>query len=227
MSFRSRLTYFLAHRLKISHTQARQMLSEGRVKLNGKTTRHNENYTPYCEIKADDTLVSKAHLFTYAMYYKPRGVECTFNLTIPNNLAAQLPKHLKGMYHVGRLDKNSEGLLLFTNDGNLHNKLMLPEAHIQKIYLVETEQPITSELLNGMKNGVELNGKIAFAKEVQYLSDYAFRIVLTQGMNRQIRRVCFKLGNYVTKLTRIQLGNLELGNLQASQYRWVKREDIF
>lgn len=203
------------------------MLGEGRVKLNGKTTLHNENYTPYCEIKADDIVVSKAHLFTYAMYYKPRGVECTFNLTIPDNLAAQLPENLKGMYHVGRLDKNSEGLLLFTNDGNLHNKLMLPEAHIQKIYLVETEQAITPEFVAGMKNGVELSGKMAYAKEIEILSDHDLRIVLTQGMNRQIRRMCFKLGNYVTKLTRIQLGKLELGNLQPTQYRWVKREDIF
>jgi len=203
------------------------MLGEGRVKLNGKTTLHNENYTPYCEIKADDTVLSKAHLFTYAMYYKPRGIECTFNLHIANNLAAQLPDTLKGMYHVGRLDKNSEGLLLLTNDGNLHNKLMLPEAHIEKIYLVETEQPITPAFLTDMKNGVELSGKVAFAKVADALSEYSFRIVLTQGMNRQIRRMCFKLGNYVTKLTRIQLGKLELGNLQPAQYRWVKREDIF
>lgn len=203
------------------------MLSEGRVKLNGKITLHNEKYTPYCEIKADDTVLSKAHLFAYAMYYKPRGIECTFNLTIPNNLASQLPDNLKGMYHVGRLDKNSEGLLLLTNDGNLHNKLMLPEAHMEKIYVVETEEPINTDFIWGMKNGVELSGKMAFAKDAEIISDHSFRIVLTQGMNRQIRRMCFKLGNYVTKLTRIQLGKLELGNMQPAQYRWVKREDIF
>ena len=226
MSFRNRLSYFIAHHLQISHREARQLLNEGRIKLNGKTTLHNETYTPYCEIKADDKVLSKAHLFIYALYYKPRGIECTFNTSISDNLASNLPEALKGLYHVGRLDKNSEGLLLLTNDGNLHNKLMLPQAHIPKTYLVETEQPIDNAFLSLMKEGVILSGKTAVATEARSISEHLFEIVLTQGMNRQIRRMCFKLGNYVTGLKRTKLGKLEIGNLQPGQFRWVKREDI-
>lgn len=226
MNYRHRLKYVLAHTLHISHKQAQQLLEEGRVKLNGTITTTNELTDTYSHIESDGVLLSKAHLLRYVKYHKPRGVECSMNKDIANSLAQYLPEALHGLYHVGRLDKESEGLILLTNDGQLSDSLLKPENKITKVYVVETDKPIDDTFLNAMQLGVEIMGKMAKAEAITQLDAKRFEITLTQGLNRQIRRMCYKLGYEVTRLQRISFGDCSLQNLQAGDWKAIKKSEV-
>jgi len=156
----------------------------------------------------------------YVALYKPRGIECTLNENIEQNLATIIDFNEK-LFPVGRLDKESEGLLILTNDGFYFNKTINPASKVEKEYIVTVNKPITGEFLTEMSRGVEVLGQITLPCKTEIIDEFTFKIILVQGLNRQIRRMCFKLNYMVTSLKRIRIENINLENLQPGEFRII------
>ncbi len=124
------------------------------------------------------------------------------------------------LFPVGRLDKESEGLLILTNDGRTFDKTLRSEHQIEKEYLVTVDKEITEHFIVKMSSGINILGKMTLPCKVEQFDDFTFKIILIQGMNRQIRRMCYKLGYEVLQLIRIRIGEVSLGNLQPNEYRY-------
>jgi 23S rRNA pseudouridine2604 synthase len=128
------------------------------------------------------------------------------------------------LFPVGRLDKESEGLLILTNDGYYFNKTINPASEVEKEYIVTVNKPITKEFIIEMSKGVEILGQITLPCKMEILDEFTFKIILVQGLNRQIRRMCFKLNYMVTSLKRVRIGKINLENLQPKEYRMIDIE---
>ena len=159
----------------------------------------------------------------YVALYKPRGIECTLNEKIDQNLSTIINFQEK-LFPVGRLDKESEGLLILTNDGYYFNKTINPASEVEKEYIVTVNKPITNEFILEMSKGVEILGQITLPCIMEILDEFTFKIILVQGLNRQIRRMCFKLNYMVISLKRVRIGKVHLENLQAGEYRTIDLE---
>ncbi len=200
------------------------MLMEKKVKINGNVISSNPEVEPEDEIKVDGKIVQAAKTFKYLAYYKPRGVETTLNPEVPDNLIKILP--FSDVFPVGRLDKASEGLLILTDDGRYYDKILRKENKTEKEYLVRVDKPITEEFIENMASGIKIMGKMTLPCEVIKVSDSEFRIVLVQGLNRQIRRMCYKLGYEVLFLQRIRIGNVFLDKLEPGKWREISKTDL-
>ncbi len=219
MNYRNKLGYFLVKQANISHKEAARLISEGRVWVDEIQVFENAFLNAYSKVVLNGQVLSKAHTLQYVALYKPKGIECTMNENIKDNLTGILPAELRELFYTGRLDKASEGLLLLTNDGHLVNKIIAPEAHLAKTYLVGLEKPFDDAFIKQMESGVMVLNKMTLPCTIVAVSDTHFTIVLTQGMNRQIRRMCFALGNYVVYLKRIAIGAISLNDLKPGEYR--------
>lgn len=224
MGFSTKLQYFLVKRLGISNKEIRQLLMDKKVKINGNVVSSNPEVEPEDEIAVNGKIVQAAKTFKYLAYYKPRGVETTLNPEIPDNLINILP--FSDVFPVGRLDKASEGLLILTNDGRYYDKILRKENKTEKEYLVKVDKPITEEFIENMASGIKIMGKMTLPCEVMRVSDMEFRIVLIQGLNRQIRRMCYKLGYEVLFLQRIRIGNVFLDKLEPGMWREISKTDL-
>lgn len=183
-----------------------EVLLEDAIKLDGELIKHPENYT-------------------YLIYYKPRGIETTLNKEVENNLADAL-NHSTRVFPVGRLDKESEGLLFLTNNGTIFNRISHGHQKQEKEYLVQVDKPLSEEAIRKMEEGIVILGKKTFPAKVYLQSSNLFKIILTQGLNKQIRRMCYKLDYQVTFLKRIRIMNIELGNLLPGQWRPLSPEEL-
>ncbi len=223
MNYRHRIIYLVVKKLKISHAEAKAALANAEISLDTKIVKENELVGPYQALKFKDFLIQNPANYQYFAYHKPRGIECTLNGEITDSLKGKIPTDL---FYAGRLDKASEGLLLLTNDGNLYNKIIQPERKLKKVYEVCLEKEMHENFITAMATGVEILGKKTLPCKVEAIDSYNFTIVLEQGMNRQIRRMSFALGNYVVKLKRIHIGEIELGNLRAGEIRPLSELEI-
>ena len=151
-------------------------------------------------------------------FHKPKGIVCTAEKREKNNIIDYI-HYPKRIYPVGRLDKDSEGLILLTNDGELGNEILRARNFHEKEYIVTVNRPVTDELLRGMAEGVPILDTITRKCRVEKLDKRKFRIVLTQGLNRQIRRMCEYFGYRVVKLVRVRIMNIKLGDLPVGNYR--------
>lgn len=216
---------FLIKRFHISKERASELILENRVFINGtKAIQRNE------VLKSDQVVVSGEVLqegqhFRYYAYYKPRGIECTLNIAVEDNLRTSLP-FAEHVYPVGRLDKESEGLLLLTNDGKLYKNIAFSDNFKEKEYLVEVDKPLTDEAIAQLASGIVIMGQKTRPAEVTRVSGHSFRIILTQGLNRQIRRMCYKLHYEVTMLKRIRITSVLLGDLKPGEYKILERTEI-
>ena len=226
MNFRHKLQYFLVKETGISHKNAAKMILEGKINVNKQQVFENVPVTKYDSVEFEGKLLSNSNKYKYVLYHKKVGIECTLNENISNNLRSILPDEIKNLFYTGRLDKSSEGLLLLTNDGNLVNKIISPKAHLPKKYLVTLEKSYDATFIDAMQNGVLINDKTTLPCKVEPINDFTFYITLTQGMNRQIRKMCYTLGNYVVKLKRISIGELQLGELPESAFRYLTENEI-
>ncbi len=215
------------HQLHVSSAEAQQLIDSGKVLVNQVAVTQNVLFSPYDEVLYLGQPLTKAHLLRYYIWYKPRGVECTFEENIPDNLHQHLPEELKGLFYIGRLDKESEGLLLLTNDGQIHDKLLRPENKVAKKYVVSVNLPLTENHLQQLRSGIEILGKTTLPCEVNLLGETLFEITLHQGINRQIRRMCHKLGLEVLELKRIAFGGIVLGTLLPGQFAQISRQQLF
>jgi 23S rRNA pseudouridine2604 synthase len=224
LSFRNKLQYFLVKKLQISNTEAQKLLFNRKIFINGVSTSANILIEPEFEIRYENEILQSSKNFKYLAFYKPRGIETTLNSEISDSLWSILP--FEGLFPVGRLDKASEGLLILTDDGRIYDKILRNEHKTEKEYMVVVDKPIDNTFLTSMANGIKIMGKTTLACQLDFIDDNCFKITLIQGLNRQIRRMCYKLGYEVTHLKRTRIGNLKLENLEVGQWRHFDIKDI-
>lgn len=201
-----------------SRREADSLIEKGRVKINGIVALMGQKVTEADEIMVDGKIISNKPPVVYIALNKPRGIECTTNQRTPNNII-DFVHHKERIFPVGRLDKDSEGLILLTNDGDIVNKILRARNHHEKEYIVTVNKPITEDFLQKMGNGVPILDTVTRKSFVEKLDDTTFRIILTQGLNRQIRRMTEYLGYRVVFLRRIRIMNIKLDNLKLGSYR--------
>ena len=221
MTFRKRLQYFLVKRLNISNKCALKYILEGKTKINGKIVFENVVINPEDSVVFEEQILQEGKKSIYVAFHKSRGIETTLNRNIQGNLKDILPFE-EELFPVGRLDKESEGLLILTNDGSLFDKTLRSENQTEKEYLVTVDKHISEEFVIKMSEGINILGKMTLPCKVEKLDDFTFKIILIQGINRQIRRMCYKLGYEVLRLIRIRIGEVSLGNLQPNEFRYFK-----
>jgi 23S rRNA pseudouridine2604 synthase len=173
---------------------------------------------PDDDVRIDGRPVGEPTRHVYLALHKPVGVECTTDPRVPHNVV-DFVAHRERVFPIGRLDKDSEGLLLLTNDGDIVNLLLRAEFRHEKEYVVTVDRPLTDDFLAGMAGGVPILGTVTQPARVQRAGKNTFRIVLTQGLNRQIRRMCEHYGYTVRKLVRVRFVNVVLGDLPAGRWR--------
>lgn len=222
-----RLRILVGQQCNIPLNEAVELIRAERVKVNGEVARTTTLVSETDVVTLDDAIISNSIQYAYVLFNKPRGVECTLNETISDNLLTAFD-HPWRLYPVGRLDKESEGLLLMTNDGRLYHEVAHAESGKEKEYYVEVHKPIDDEFLQKMRSGVEILGRTTDPCEVFPVDENknAFRIILRQGMNRQIRRMCYKLGFSVHKLARTRIMHLHLDDLLPGKWRDLTTEEV-
>ena len=206
------------HSLGFTNKEAIRAIEKRKLKVNGEIITENSEFNETWEIYFEDKLLKPNTSFTYIAFYKPRGTETTNNETIADNLTTvfKFDKHLG---YAGRLDKESEGLLLLSNDGKYIQSLSSPLKEKEKEYIVTVNKSITDEFIKAMGSGVDImicKTKPCF---IEKISEFEFKIVLTEGKNRQIRRMCKALGYLVAQLIRVRIDTIELGNLKPGEFR--------
>ena len=210
-----------------SRREADKLIEKGRVTLNGSIVKLGDRAMPGDKIHVDGNLISGNDNLVYIMLNKPGGITCTTDLRVKGNVVDFI-NHQERIFHVGRLDKPSEGLLLMTNDGDIVNKILRAGNLHEKEYIVKVTKPITKEFIERMGNGIYLKELKTKTKkcEVKRLSKFTFKIILVQGLNRQIRRMCEHLGYEVRSLRRIRIMNLKLGDLPKGAWRDLTTKEL-
>ena len=222
-----RLNRFVAATGIVSRRGADQLIAAGRVTVNGKPcTDFHFQPGPADYIKVDGKLIHR-RTPVYILLNKPRGFVCTRrDPHITDTIYDLLPSKFSPLSYVGRLDAQSEGLLLLTNDGELTQRLTHPRFKIEKEYEVVLDRPASLDLAERLLRGVALDGKRARAKRVQQISSTHLRLVLEQGINRQIRRMLERFGFHAKILSRIRMGNLRLGDLPRGHWRVLTKREV-
>ncbi len=223
MSYRDKLQYLLVKKLNISNAMAKEIILSNKVLVNAENVCDNIEILETDAVFYNNEIIQIGKKLIYVALYKPRGIECTLNEKIDQNLSTIINFKEK-LFPVGRLDKESEGLLILTNDGYYFNKTINPASEVEKEYVVTVNKPITNEFIIEMSKGVEILGQITLPCIMEILDEFTFKIILVQGLNRQIRRMCFKLNYMVTSLKRVRIGKINLENLQPKEFRIIDLE---
>lgn len=210
-----------------SRREADEYIEQGRVTINGKTARSGSRVSDAdrVEIDGEPLKKSKKPSTLYIAFNKPVGITSTTDLKDRTNIISYI-NHPKRIFPVGRLDKDSDGLILLTNDGDIVNKILRAGNYHEKEYIVMVDKPITPEFIEKMSNGVRILGQKTRPCTVKQESQKRFRIILTQGLNRQIRRMCNELDYKVVTLTRIRIMNIRLGNLAVGTWRTLTQQEV-
>lgn len=220
-----RVNKFISEAGKASRRGADKLVEEGRVTINGKKAKSGSQVNPGDDVRVDGNQLYVARNNVYIALNKPVGITSTTEKGVKGNIV-DLVNHPFRVFHIGRLDKDSEGLILLTNDGDIVNEILRSENRHEKEYIVSVDRPITPDFLAKMAKGVKILGQTTLPCEVTQLSKYEFNIILTQGLNRQIRRMCEELGYNVVRLQRIRIMNIQLGNnLPVGQWRYLSKKE--
>ncbi len=220
-----RLNKFIGETGYCSRREADALIAEGRVTINGIVPEMGTKVSPDDEVRIDGKLIrDNNEQLVYLAFNKPVGIECTTNLEVSENIVDYI-NYPKRIFPIGRLDKASEGLIFMTNDGDIVNKILRARNNHEKEYTVTVDKPITSRFIERMGNGVPILDTVTRKCKVEQISKYNFKIILTQGLNRQIRRMCEYLGYEVTALKRIRIINISL-DLPVGRYRELTPAEI-
>lgn len=220
-----RINKFLSDGGICSRREADRLIESGLVTVDGKKALPGQKVTDRQFVCVKGTPIRKTEEKIYLLLNKPKGIVCTSQKREKNNIIDYL-KYPVRLTYAGRLDKDSEGLMLMTNDGDLINRLMRARNAHEKEYIVTVSKPISDEFLQGMAQGVPIGDTVTRPCEVRRTGSNTLRIVLTQGLNRQIRRMCEYFGYEVQMLKRVRILNLRLGSLQAGKTRMVTAEEL-
>jgi 23S rRNA pseudouridine2604 synthase len=222
---RKRLNKFIGETGFCSRREADKFIEEGRVTINGIVPELGTKVSPDDEVRIDGKLIrEKREKPIYLAFNKPVGIECTTNLEVRNNIVDYI-NYPTRIFPIGRLDKASEGLIFMTNDGDIVNKILRARNNHEKEYTVTVNKLITDRFIEKMSNGVPILDTVTRKCKVEKISSTTFKIILTQGLNRQIRRMCEYLGYEVTALKRIRIINISL-DVPVGRYRDLTDAEI-
>jgi 23S rRNA pseudouridine2604 synthase len=220
-----RINKFLSESGFCSRREADRLIEQGRVTINGNVPEMGTKIGPNDEVRVNGKLIQeKKDEKIYLAFNKPVGIECTTNLDVRDNIVDYI-NYPERIFPIGRLDKASEGLIFMTNDGDIVNKILRARNNHEKEYIVTVNKPITDRFIQRMANGIPILETITKKCKVEQVSKYVFRIVLTQGLNRQIRRMCEYLDYEVTALKRTRIINISL-DVPVGKYRALTPAEI-
>ena len=222
---KKRINKYLSEVGFCSRRKADDYISDGRVYINGKPALLGSKVSIEDEISVDGEIIqNKDKKKVYIAFNKPVGIECTGNNKVKDNIIDYI-NHKERLFTIGRIDKQSEGLILLTNDGDIVNNVLRAENRKEKEYIVTVNKKITTEFIDKMRKGVRIMGRITRKCFVNKIHENRFKIILTQGMNRQIRRMCEVLGYRVTKLKRVRIMDIHL-DTKVGEYRNLNNDEI-
>ncbi|MBL4593262.1 MAG: 23S rRNA pseudouridine(2604) synthase RluF [Flavobacteriales bacterium] len=208
-----------------SRRGADKLIEEGKVKVNGKLPELGTKVTANDVISVNGKIITKEVKNIYLAFNKPVGITCTTERHIKGNIIDYI-NYPERIFPIGRLDKPSEGLIFLTNDGDIVNKILRSKNSHQKEYVVTVSRRITSAFIDEMSNGVPILDTVTEKCVVKRINDTTFNIVLTQGLNRQIRRMCDYLGYQVNTLKRVRIMNISLDGIKKGEYRSFTEKEL-
>ena len=221
-----RLNKYLSEIGHCSRRAADKLIDAGRIEVNGKKVEMGQKVVPTDRIEIDGVLVENLQERTiYLSFNKPVGIVCTTDTRVEKDNIIDYINYPSRIFPIGRLDKPSEGLILLTNDGDIVNKILRARNNHEKEYLVTVNKPVTKEFIEKMAQGVPILNTVTRKCELEQIHKKQFRIVLTQGLNRQIRRMCEYLDYKVVKLKRIRIMNIKL-DLGVGKYRELTKKEF-
>ncbi len=220
-----RINKFLADAGVCSRREADTFIEQGKVMIDDVVAEMGSRVFAGQKVTFNGKEVKKLEEQVLIAFYKPQGIVCTTDTREPDNVIDFL-NYGKRIYPIGRLDKDSEGLLLLTNDGDIVNKILRAGNHHEKEYLVTVNKPITSEFLKGMANGVPILDTVTKPCVIEQTGKNSFKIILTQGLNRQIRRMCEYFDYRVLALKRVRIMHIQLGHLKPGTYRNLSEGEL-
>ena len=220
-----RLNKYMSDAGICSRRQADIFIQDGLVTVDGKVAVPGMQVTKNQDVRFQGKPVELIEELELIAFNKPRGIVCTAQKREKDNIIDFINYHTK-IYPIGRLDKDSEGLILLTNDGEISNRIQKARYYHEKEYIVTVDKPVTIEFLYGMRNGVPILNTVTRKCRVRKLSKNQFSIILTQGLNRQIRRMCEYFGYRVLNLKRVRIMDIELGKLKTGTYRKLTKNEI-
>lgn len=224
-----RLNKFISDSGFCSRREADKYIEQARVSINGKPAPLGTKVEPGDDVRVDGKRIKSSAANKsdriYLAYHKPVGITCTTERHVQGNIIDAIG-HTKRIFPIGRLDKDSEGLIFLTSDGDIVNKILRAENAHDKEYIVTVDKPLTGQFAELMGKGVPILGTVTKPCTVSLQSRFVFKIILTQGLNRQIRRMCEHLGYTVTRLKRTRIMNVQLAGLRPGQWRDLTREEM-
>ena len=219
------LNKFISETGYCSRREADKLIEAGLVTVNGKQPKSGNRVSYADVIKIDGKPLKPKEKPLYIAFNKPVGVSSTTDRKDKYNIIDYL-HHPKRIFPIGRLDKPSEGLIFLTNDGDIVNKILRAGNNHEKEYIVTVDKPITTDFIQRMSNGIKILDTVTQRCFVKQESKYVFKIILTQGLNRQIRRMCEVLNYHVTKLIRIRIMNITLSGIASGKWRYLTPAEI-
>jgi 23S rRNA pseudouridine2604 synthase len=220
----TRINKYLSESGYCSRREADRLIEQNRIKINGKPAVVGSKVTEKDVISVDDAIISNQNDFVYLAFNKPIGITSTTDLKIKDNIIDFI-KYKKRIFHIGRLDKDSEGLILMTNDGDIVNQILRTENNHEKEYLVTVNKKMSHDFVYKMSKGVPILNVITKPCIVKQTGEKTFRIILTEGLNRQIRRMCDYFGYQVVSLKRIRIMHIHL-DVPVGKYRELTKSEI-
>lgn len=211
-----------------SRRKAEEYIVQGKVKINDEVVK---DLSTLVDVESDNVylnnkLIKQENKKVYIMLNKPKGYVTTNSEQFGRKSTLDLIHEKERVFPIGRLDMYTEGLLLLTNDGQFANKLTHPKHEIEKRYIVNVDKKVTTEMIRKLQNGVDIGGYITKPAKVKIDNDTKFEIVISEGKNRQVRKMCEAVSLRVINLKRVQIGNISLGNLQIGKYRYLNKDEV-
>jgi len=220
-----RLNKYISETGACSRREADKWIKAGRVTCNGQNAALGTQVAEGDEVRIDGALIGVKKKPIYIVLNKPVGIICTTETHIKDNIIEHVGYNER-IFPVGRLDRDSEGLILLTNNGDIVNEILRSENNHEKEYVVWVDRPITDLSLSMLAGGIKIMGEKTKPAKVSRINSQTFRIVLTQGLNRQIRRMCSALGYKARRLQRVRIMNIHLGNLTPGQWRHLTAPEL-
>ena len=226
MDKKIRINKFLSQKGFCSRREADKFILDERVTINGVIAKMGEKIDPEDDVSVDGERISKKiNKKIYIILNKPKGIVCTTDSSVEKDNIIDYINYPKRIFPIGRLDKTSEGLIFLTNDGDIVNKILRAKNKHEKEYHVTVDKPINNDFVKKMIKGVPILNTVTRPCEIKRIKEYEFKIILTQGLNRQIRRMCEHFGYRVKKLKRIRIMNINL-DIPVGEWRYFKDNEI-
>ncbi len=226
-----RLNKYIASSGYCSRREADKLIDSGKVKINGKKAELGQQVEEGDIVQVNGKTIEEKKKKIYLAFNKPRGIVCTTEKREKDNIIDYIG-HKERIFPIGRLDKDSQGLIFLTNDGDIVNRILRQEYGKEKEYIVTVDKKITDDFLKNMADGVVIYNPVRDERvktnksKIERLTNRKFRIIISQGLNRQIRRMCEELGYNVETLKRVRISNIKLGELPEGKYRYLNDVEL-